>query len=117
MPLILKKINYHRMSIFIPFKAYRPTKDKAKAVASRPYDVLNREEALVESEGNPLSFYHVIKPEIDFPQSHDHYAPEIYRKGKENFDRLVRTETLAQDASAQFYVYQLNMNGHEQTGA
>lgn len=104
------------MSKFIPFKAYRPVKDKAKAVASRPYDVLNREEALEESDGNPLSFYHVIKPEIDFPQEHDHYAPEIYQKGKDNFDRLVEQGVIAQDAAAQFYVYQLNMNGHEQTG-
>lgn len=104
------------MSKFIPFKAYRPVKDKAKTVASRPYDVLNREEALEECDGNPLSFYHVIKPEIDFPQEHDHYAPEIYQKGKENFDRLVEQGVIAQDAAAQFYVYQLNMNGHEQTG-
>ncbi|MBI5913969.1 MAG: DUF1015 domain-containing protein [Bacteroidetes bacterium] len=104
------------MSTFIPFRAYRPMKAKAKAVASRPYDVLNREEALQESEGNPLSFYHVIKPEIDFPEEHDHYAPEIYRKGKENFDHLVQNGVLAQDATAQFYVYQLNMDGHEQTG-
>ncbi len=104
------------MSIFIPFRAYRPTPSKAKAVASRPYDVLNREEALEECEGNPLSFYHVIKPEIDFPQEHDHYAVEVYLKGKENFDKLVQDGVLAQDGDAQFYVYQLNMNGHEQTG-
>ncbi len=104
------------MSKFIPFKAYRPVKDKAKAVASRPYDVLNREEALDECDGNPLSFYHVIKPEIDFPQEHDHYASEIYQKGKDNFDQLVKLGVIAQDAAAQFYVYQLNMNGHEQTG-
>lgn len=104
------------MSIFIPFKAYRPTKENAKAVASRPYDVLNREEALEECEGNPLSFYHVIKPEIDFEESHDHYAPEIYLKGKENFDALVQKGVIVQDDSAQFYVYQLNMSGHVQTG-
>ncbi|MCF8244702.1 MAG: DUF1015 family protein [Saprospiraceae bacterium] len=104
------------MSIFIPFRAYRPTQKNAKAVASRPYDVLNREEALVECEGNPLSFYHVIKPEIDFPESHDHYATEVYQKGKENFDHLVKDGVIVQDKEAQFYVYQLNMNGHEQTG-
>jgi uncharacterized protein (DUF1015 family) len=104
------------MSIFIPFRAYRPTPSNAKAVASRPYDVLNREEALEECEGNPLSFYHVIKPEIDFPQEHDHYAPAVYLKGKENFDKLVQDGVLAQDGAPQFYVYQLNMNGHEQTG-
>jgi len=104
------------MSTFIPFRAFRPTPSKAKAVASRPYDVLNREEALVEAEGNPLSFYHVIKPEIDFPMEHDHYAPEIYLKGKENFDKLVSEGVIFQDENAQFYVYQIQMGDHVQTG-
>lgn len=104
------------MSKFIPFRAFRPVRDKVKAVASRPYDVLDREEAKEESQGNPLSFYHVIKPEINFPDNQNPYAPEIYRKGKENFDRLVQDGVLIQDMSEQFYVYQLNMNGHEQTG-
>ncbi len=104
------------MSKFVPFKAYRPTKESVKAVASKPYDVLNEKEARAESEGNPISFYHVIKPEIDFPEDSDHYAPEVYQKGKENFDQLVRKGIMAQDNTACFYVYQLNMNGHEQTG-
>lgn len=104
------------MSTFLPFRAWRPVKDKAKAVASRPYDVLSGEEARKESQGNPWSFYHVIKPEIDFPESQDPYAPEIYRKGKENFDRLVQEGVLIRDASEQFYVYRLIFNGHEQTG-
>ncbi len=104
------------MSTFVPFSAFRPTRDKAKAVASRPYDVLNREEAQQESQGNPLSFYHVIKPEIDFPDHFNPYSPEIYQKGKENFYRLVNDGVLVRDNTEQFYVYQLNMNGHEQTG-
>lgn len=104
------------MSTFLPFRAWRPVKDKAKAVASRPYDVLSGEEAKKESQGNPWSFYHVIKPEIDFPESQDPYAPEIYRRGKENFDRLVQEGVLIRDASEQFYVYRLIFNGHEQTG-
>ncbi len=104
------------MSKFIPFRAFRPTQAAAKAVASRPYDVLNREEALEESEGNPLSFYHVIKPEIDFPQEHDHYAPEVYQKGKENFDKLVNDGIVFQDENAQFYAYQIHMGNHVQTG-
>ncbi len=104
------------MSTFIPFRAFRPTPDKAKAVASRPYDVLNREEALEEADGNPLSFYHVIKPEIDFPMEHDHYAPEIYLKGKENFDKLVQDGVIFQDENAQFYAYQIQMGSHVQTG-
>ncbi|MBI1227982.1 MAG: DUF1015 family protein [Bacteroidetes bacterium] len=104
------------MSKFIPFRAYRPTKENAKAVASRPYDVLNREEALEECDGNPLSFYHVIKPEIDFPKEHDHYAPEIYEKGKENFDKLVNDGVIFQDENALFYAYQIKMGDHVQTG-
>ncbi len=104
------------MSTFIPFRAFRPIASKAKAVASRPYDVLNREEALEEAGGNPLSFYHVIKPEIDFPQEHDHYAPEIYLKGKENFDKLVSDGVIFQDENAQFYAYQIQMGDHVQTG-
>lgn len=104
------------MSTFMPFKAFRPVKEKAQEVASKPYDVLNKEEARKESEGNPVSFYHVIKPEIDFPDNHDQYAPEIYQKGKENFDKLVEEGVMVQDDSENYYVYQLNMNGHEQTG-
>ncbi len=104
------------MSTFLPFRAFRPIKEKAKQVASRPYDVLSSEEAREESRDNPYSFYHVIKPEINFPESHDPYAPEIYQKGKENFDKLVRDGILIRDITDQFYVYQLNLNGHEQTG-
>ncbi|MEZ4960666.1 MAG: DUF1015 family protein [Saprospiraceae bacterium] len=104
------------MSTFVPFRAYRPIKEKAREVASRPYDVLNREEAKQESIGNPSSFYHVIKPEIDFPESQNPYAPVIYQRGKENFDRLVQDGVLIQDSREQFYVYQLTMNGHQQTG-
>ncbi|MFT5165410.1 MAG: hypothetical protein ACI8P3_000636 [Saprospiraceae bacterium] len=104
------------MSIFVPFKAFRPTKENVSAVASKPYDVLNEKEAKAECADNPLSFYHVIKPEIDFSGDFDHYGPEVYQKGKENFDSLVNNGIMAQDESACFYVYQLNMNGHEQTG-
>lgn len=104
------------MSVFVPFKAFRTTKATAKAVASKPYDVLNEKEARLEAQGNPLSFYHVIKPEIDFPDDFNHYAPEVYQKGKANFDKLVNEGIMVQDAKEHFYVYQLNMNGHEQTG-
>ena len=74
------------MSIFKPFKAARPTADKVKAVACRPYDVLNAAEAKEEASGNPDSFYHVIKPEIDFPADHNPYDESVYKKGKENYD-------------------------------
>ena len=104
------------MSVFVPFKAFRPTKETVAAVASKPYDVLNKKEAKTESQGNPFSFYHVIKPEIDFDDDSNNYAPEVYRKGKENFDKLVKEGVLAQDPKECFYVYQLEMNVHQQTG-
>lgn len=111
-----RKQKKNSMSTFVPFKAYRPTRDKVEKIVSKPYDVLNREEALGECQGNPLSFYHVIKPEIDFPASHDPYAPDVYKKGKENFDRLVHDGNMVRDTSRHFLIYQLIRNGHVQTG-
>jgi uncharacterized protein (DUF1015 family) len=104
------------MSVFVPFKAFRPTKDKIDEIVSRPYDVLNSEEAREACKHNPNSYYHVIKPEIDFPEDADHYAPPVYKKGKENFDKLVDSGYLVQDESENYYVYQIIMNGHKQTG-
>ena len=72
------------------FGGFRPVADKVHLVASRPYDVLNTEEARAECAGNPNSFLHVVKPEIDFAQGHNPYAPEIYEKGKSNFEQLVK---------------------------
>jgi len=104
------------MSILKPFKAVRPTAEKVKAVAARPYDVLDSNEARIESAGNPVSFYHVIKPEINFPEEEDHYAEAVYKKGRENYEILKDHGILVKDAQEQFYVYQLIMNGHKQTG-
>jgi uncharacterized protein (DUF1015 family) len=104
------------MAIVRPFKAYRPTGDKVKEISSRPYDVLNAKEAREICKDNPNSFYHVIKPEINFPDDSDHYAPEVYKKGKENFDKLVDGKLMIQDNSENYYVYQLIMGGHKQTG-
>lgn len=104
------------MSIFIPFKAFRPTQEKVIEIASRPYDVLDEKEAREACKNNPNSYYHVIKPEIDFADDFDHYAPEVYKKGKENFDKLVQKGLMVQDYTANYYVYQLIMNGHKQTG-
>ncbi len=98
------------------FRAWRPVKEKAQLVASRPYDVLNTEEAKKEARGNPLSFLHVIKPEIDFPDSFDHYAPEIYQKGKENFQRLVDDNIIFQEDQESLYIYRLTMDGRSQVG-
>ena len=104
------------MSIFIPFKAYLPKNRYSKEIVSRPYDVLNAKEAKEESKGKANSFYHVIKPEIDFPENTDYYSKKIYQKGKANFDRLVKDDMMKQDKSSNYYVYQLIMNGHKQTG-
>ena len=104
------------MSIFRPFKALRPTEDKVLQVASKPYDVLNAAEARAEAKGNPYSFYRVIKPEIDLPDDIDQYSPAVYQKGKENFERLVSDGIMKQDEQESFYIYQLDMGDHTQTG-
>lgn len=98
------------------FKGYRPTADKAHRIASRPYDVLNKEEARIEAEGNPYSFLHVIKPEMDLPDSVDPYSQAVYDRGRNNFQQLVQDRHMVQDATEQLYVYQLIMDGHKQTG-
>ena len=92
------------MSILVPFKAIRPTKESVLDIASRPYDVLNVVEAKEAAEGNPNSFYHVIKPEINFPLDHDYYAPEVYQKGAENFKKLQESGLMVQDGKEHFYI-------------
>lgn len=98
------------------FKGLRPVRDKVHLVASRPYDVLNTEEARKEAAGNPFSFLHVVKPEIDFPEDQDPYAPEIYLKGKENFKKLVEEGIFSQDDKECLYIYRLTMHGKSQAG-
>ena len=75
------------MATLKPFRGIRPKKELVKSIASRPYDVLNEKEARIEAGDNLNSFYHVIKPEMDFPDDFDHYAPEVYKKGKEKIGR------------------------------
>lgn len=104
------------MAQFIPFKAYRPQEDQAEQIASRPYDVVNRQEAREESKGNPHSFFRVVKPEIDFPDEHDPYAPEIYEQGKANFETMIQQGLFRQEDQEQYFVYQLQMGDHRQSG-
>ena len=99
-----------------PFKGLRPVKDKVKAVASRPYDVLNSEEAREEAKGNPWSFLNVVKPEITLPPQTDHFSPEVYQAGKDNFRKLVREGVFFQDKQDCLYIYELIMNGRSQSG-
>ena len=104
------------MSIFVPFKAIRPLAAKAKEIACRPYDVLDTQEAREKSKDNPNSFYRVIKPELEFADEFDHYAPEIYQRGADNFKKLVASGMMTQDRTENFYVYRIIMGKHSQTG-
>ncbi len=104
------------MAILKPFKGIRPTQEMVKRVACRPYDVLDEKEARMEANGDPYSFYHVIKPEIDFPDGYNVYAPEIYEKGKANFEKMKADGVFRQDATDCYYIYSQTMNGRTQYG-
>ncbi|MDR2036641.1 MAG: DUF1015 family protein [Bacteroidales bacterium] len=104
------------MAILKAFKGIRPEKDKAAKIASRPYDVLNRAEAKKEAEGNPLSFLHVIKPEIDLPETMDEHDPEVYRKGSENFQKMITEGVFNTDDKDKLYIYAQTMDGRTQYG-
>jgi uncharacterized protein (DUF1015 family) len=98
------------------FKGLRPVADKVKQVASRPYDVLDSDEARAEANGNPYSFLNVVKPEITLAEEVDHYAPEVYEAGKSNFQKLVRDGVFFQDKEECLYIYELIMDGRSQNG-
>jgi uncharacterized protein (DUF1015 family) len=92
------------MAILKAFKGLRPPKEIVKELASRPYDVLNSEEAREEARGNEYSLLHIIKPEIDLPEDVDHYAQEVYDKAKENFDAFRAKGWLVTDADEYLYI-------------
>ena len=98
------------------FKGYRPGKENVNEVASRPYDVLNSKEARQEVEGNPWSFLHVVKPEVDLPEGTSLYSDEVYNKGKENLQKLIAEGYFVQDNSDMLYVYGQTMFGKTQYG-
>lgn len=99
-----------------PFKALRPNAEFAKQVASRPYDVLNSSEAKVEAQGNPSSFLHITKSEIDLPESVDIHSQDVYEKAKENLNAFVSRNILFKESKPCYYIYKLVMNGKSQTG-
>ncbi|MDD2799798.1 MAG: DUF1015 domain-containing protein [Bacteroidales bacterium] len=99
-----------------PFKGIRPPQDKVEEVASRPYDVLNSEEARAEAAGNEKSLYHIIKPEIDFPVGTDEHIEEVYQKAVENFNLFQDKGWLVQDEKEMYYVYAQTMDGRTQYG-
>ena len=104
------------MAIIKPFKGVRPPKELVEQVASRPYDVLNSEEARKEAEGNEKSLYHIIKPEIDFPVGTDEHDPRVYAKAAENFKKFQEKGWLVQDKKENYYVYAQTMYGKTQYG-
>ncbi len=98
------------------FKGFRPLVEDVKKVASRPYDVLNSEEAREEVRGNPGSFLHVVKPEVDLPENIDLHSHEVYNMGKENLQKLIDGGYLVQDKEELLYVYGQTMFGKTQYG-
>ena len=104
------------MAIVRPFRAIRPGKEYAAAVAALPYDVMNSDEARELVEGNPNSFLHVDKAEIDLPAGTDIHSAQVYAKAAENLNAMIRGGILIQDDKPMFYIYQLTMNGTTQTG-
>jgi uncharacterized protein (DUF1015 family) len=104
------------MATLKPFAALRPKPELAAQICELPYDVISSEEARQMAAGNPLSFLRVSKPEIDLPPGTDAYSPEVYAKGKENFQKLIRQGALKQDAQPCFYLYRQVMGEHSQTG-
>jgi uncharacterized protein (DUF1015 family) len=104
------------MAIIKSFKGYRPKAEFARGIASRPYDVLDSEEAREEVKGNPFSFLHVVKPEVDLPPGTDLYSDQVYQKGKDNLERLIKDGILFQDENPCLYVYAQTMNDVSQYG-
>ncbi|HEY5772894.1 MAG TPA: DUF1015 family protein [Chitinophagaceae bacterium] len=104
------------MAIIKPFKALKPKKELAEQVASRPYDVLNSEEAKKEAAGNNFSFLRITKSEIDLPDGVDTHSQQVYDKAKANLELFIQNGTLYAEGKPCYYIYQLVMNGKSQTG-
>ena len=104
------------MATIKPFKGVRPPKNLVEKVESRPYDVLESEEARVEAGDNEMSLYHIIKPEIDFEPGTSEYDPRVYEKAAENFKAFQEKGWLVQDDKEQYYIYAQTMNGKTQYG-
>ena len=104
------------MAVIRPFRALRPPTERAQAVASVPYDVVNTDEARALADGNALSFLHVSRPEIDLPAGTDIHSDAVYRKAVENFEKLIAECPLEKEAEPSLYLYRLIMGDHEQVG-
>src|SRR4051812_8509930 len=104
------------MSSLLPFRALRPAPERAAAVSSVPYDVVNADEARQLASGNPLSFLHVTRSEFDLPPETDPYSPAVYEKARENLAQIRARAPLVVDDTPSLYFYRLRMGTHEQTG-
>src|SRR5574344_87153 len=104
------------MAIIKPFRGVRPPKDLVEQVESRPYDVLNSEEAREEAGSNEKSLYHIIKPEINFEPGTSEYDPRVYEEAARQFKKFQDNQWLAQDDKEQYYIYAQTMNGKTQYG-
>lgn len=104
------------MAIIKPFRGIRPPQDLVEQVVSRPYDVLNSAEARAEAGDNEKSLYHIIKPEIDFPEGTDEHDPQVYSKAAQNFEKFQQEGWLIQDKKDCYYIYAQTMNGKTQYG-
>ncbi len=104
------------MATIKPFAALRPRPELAAQICELPYDVMSSAEARAMAAGNPLSFLHVSKPEIDLAPDADIYSPQVYAQGKANFEKLIANGSLRQDAQPGFYLYRQVMGKHTQVG-
>lgn len=104
------------MALIKPFRALRPMQEIVKQVAAPPYDVMSVAEARSMVEGNPLSFLHVSRPEIDLPVDTDPHEETVYRKGQDNLEGFVARKTLVQDQEERYYIYRQKMGSVIQTG-
>jgi len=104
------------MAVIKSFRGVRPPKEIVRELASRPYDVLDSEEARVEVEGNDYSLLHIIKPEVDLAPEVDHYSQEVYDKAAENFRKFQEKGWLVEDSDDYLYIYAQTMNGKTQYG-
>ncbi|MCH5249212.1 MAG: DUF1015 domain-containing protein [Lachnospiraceae bacterium] len=104
------------MADIIPFRAYRPRPDLVEKIAALPYDVYSREEARKKVDGDSLTFLRIDRPETQFPEGYDMYAPEVYEKAKELLTKMIKDGEFITDDKPVYYVYELVMNGRSQTG-
>ena len=104
------------MATIKPFKGLRPPKQYVEQVESKPYDVLNSEEARQEAGDNPMSLYHIIKPEINFPEGTSEYDPRVYQSAADHFKMFQEKGWLVQDEKENYYIYAQTMNGKTQYG-